>query len=254
VIRAAALIGVALILFPVIVILIYGLPLLVNGVGTNGLFASIELTIFSSLTAAVLDVIILTPAAYIFSRRGSTIIDSLADLPASVPHPVIGIAIVLAVSPLSPLGEAFRLLGINILDTFTGLSIALVAVSAPIYYRSAKNYFESMPRAREEYVYTLGLSEDSAFVKVVMPQAARGILSSALVAMSRAMSEFGSIAIIAYYVLTGPIRGMPAPILIYNTYSYAGVSPAVAQSAALVLVGLLLELLIRAASVGQRLW
>ena len=39
--------------------------------------------------------------------------------------------------------------------------------------------------------------------------------------MIRAMSEFGSIAILAYYILQGPFKGVEsASVLIYQYYGY----------------------------------
>ncbi len=131
--RIAALIGIILMSLPVLVVIVYGAPLLVRGVGLNGLAESIELTLVSSLLAAAMDAALLTPAAYFFSRHSASVADSIADLPASIPHPVIGIAIVLALSPTTPIGAALADLGFKVFDTFSGLSLALMAVSSPPY-------------------------------------------------------------------------------------------------------------------------
>ncbi len=252
--RIAALIGIALMSLPVLVVIVYGAPLMTRGVGLNGLAESIELTLASSLLAAAMDAVLLTPAAYFFSRHPASVADSIADLPASIPHPVIGIAIVLALSPTTPIGAALADLGFRVFDAFPGLSLALMAVSSPIYYRSARNFFESMPRDQEEYAHTMGMDETSTFIRVVLPQSIKGIANSVLVATSRAMSEFGSVAIVAYYVLTGPIRAMPASVMIYNSYSYSGVGAAVSESAVLVLVGLAVELISRLLGWGRQRW
>lgn len=84
---------------------------------------------------------------------------------------------------------------------------------------------------------------------MVVPESLRGILLSALTSLSRALSEFGSIAIIAYYVLGGPFNNVsPASIQIYNFYGYYGPQVAISASAVMILVGLVLLIVIKTLS------
>ena len=64
--------------------------------------------------------------------------------------------------------------------------------------------------------------------------------------MSRALSEFGSIAILAYYVLQSPFYGVsPAAVLIYQYYSYYGLGAAVTTSVTLIGVSVPLAIAVR---------
>ncbi|EWG07143.1 MAG: sulfate ABC transporter permease CysU [Candidatus Aramenus sulfurataquae] len=197
------------------------------------------LTVTSSATAVAVDFALFTPLSYYLSRNRDLIADSLADVPASIPHPIVGVALVFLDSPYTPIGDFLRSLGINFFDTYLGLTSALVVVSAPIYIKSLKSFFDSLPRSYENYARSLGAGELRTFLAVVLPMSYKGIVTSLLVAMSRAMSEFGSIAIIAYYVLGGPFNGVtPAPIQIYEYFGYYGPGVAVTASAIMIVIGL----------------
>ncbi|EZQ06928.1 sulfate ABC transporter permease [Candidatus Acidianus copahuensis] len=208
--------------------------------------SAVELSLVSSATAAIVDFALFTPLAYYISRFNDFFTDSLVDIPASIPHPVVGIALVFLDSPYTPIGKFLLSLGINFFDSYTGLVAALVIVSAPIFIRSMKNFFDSMPRIYEEYARSLGGGTGRIFLRVVLRNSFRGIISSSLISMSRAMSEFGSIAIIAYYVLSGPFAGVsPASILIYEWYGYYGTDVAVTASAIMIVIGIIVLTTIR---------
>ena len=68
----------------------------------------------------------------------------------------------------------------------------------------------------------------------------RGMESASLISMSRALSEFGSISIIAYYVLQYPFYGVsPASVSIYELFTggvTGGLDAAVTASAVMILV------------------
>ena len=209
-------------------------------------FRSVELTVVSSAIAAAVEVLLFTPLAYLLARSRTRVADSLSDLPAVVPHPIVGVAILLFASPLTPFGQFLISNGLNLFNSVLGLIVALTIVSAPVYIKSMKPFFESMNQSPETFALGLGASRSKTFVSVVLPNSGRGVVNASLIAMSRAMSEFGSIAILAYYVLQPPFVGVnPAPVLIFDYYTYYGLGAAVTASAVLVAISLALLLAIR---------
>lgn len=207
---------------------------------------SVELTVVSSLIAAVVCVALFTPLAYYLARYGSRISESLADIPASVPHPIIGVALLILDSPLTPTGRFLLSIGVNFFETITGLVAALAVVAAPIYIKAMQTRFEGAGVPQEEYALGLGASRAAVFFGVALPNSAGSVLTASMIAMSRAMSEFGSLAIIAYSVLQFPFYGVsPAPVLVYQYYSYYGLGAAVTLSSVLILVSLPLGLAAR---------
>ena len=237
----------ALLIIPIVLLLYEGFgPLMTPRGYSFAVFRSIELSLVSSAIAVIVSMLLYTPLAYYFARNESRIAQTLADIPASLPHPIIGIAILVLTSPLTSFGRFLLSIGIDMFNTILGLTVCLVVVSAPIYIKSMQPFFESMNRSYENFALGLGASKLRAFVSVVLPNSGRGMLSASLISMSRAMSEFGSIAILAYYVLQPPFRGVnPASVLIFQYYTYYGLGSAVTASAVIILVSLTLMISLR---------
>ncbi|MDG6911152.1 MAG: ABC transporter permease subunit, partial [Nitrososphaerota archaeon] len=168
--------------------------------------------------------------------------EALVDIPVGVPHPIIGVALLILDSPLTPTGQFLLHLGINFFDSVLGLIIALVIMSAPIYVKSMQPYFESRDVSAEQFAMGMGASRERTLVSVVLPDSGAGVTSASLVAMSRALGEFGSISIIAFYVLQYPFYGVsPASVTVFQLFNGAipgGLEAAVTASAVMILVSL----------------
>lgn len=237
----------ALLIIPVVVLLYEGFGPLSSPVGYSyAVFRSIELSLVSSGIAVIISVILYTPLSFYFARNESSITQTLADIPASIPHPIVGIAILIFASPLTPLGQFLQSIGIDLFNTMLGLVVCLVVVSAPIYIKSMQPFFESMNRSYETFASGLGASKLRTFTSVVLPNSGRGIVSASLISMSRAMSEFGSIAIVAYYVLQRPFYGVsPVSVQIWNYYSAGAFQAALTASAVTIVVSLMIMIAFR---------
>lgn len=241
--------GVSIVLtsLPTLFILYYGFVVFHNSLGFSRIvLESIGLTIFSSGVAAILIFIVFTPLAYELSRQRHTVWEAISDIPASIPHPIVGIAFLLVGSPLTPLGRFLSSIGFGLFNTIQGLIIALSFIAMPIYVRSAQSIFASRHPDPENFAFTLGASRLTVLYSILVRGSYREIVSSALTAMSRAMSEFGSVAIIAYYVLQYPFNGaQTASVLIYQYYGYYGPSVAISASAFMILFSLAIIIAIK---------
>jgi len=241
--RVIALVSLFLLLIPVAVLLYYGLGPMRSSAGYSiTVLHSIELTLFSSALAAMVDVALFTPLAYYLARGRDRFAETLVDIPVSIPHPIVGVALVILDSPRTATGMFLTSLGINFYNTILGLVVALVIMSAPIYVKAMQPYFESKDTAPEDFAMGMGASRLRTMLSVVLPSSVPGIESASLIAMSRALSEFGSISIIAYYVLQYPFYGVsPASVTIYALFSGAvsgGLDAAVTASAVMILISL----------------
>jgi molybdate/tungstate transport system permease protein len=245
--RVIALTFLFLLLVPITVLLYFGLGPLRTPVGYGPeVFRSVALSLVSSGLAATVDVVAFTPLAYYLARNRNRVTESLVDIPVSIPHPIVGVALLVLSSPITPIGAFLISIGINLFNSILGLVIALVVVSAPIYVKSLQPYFESRDPSPEHFAMGLGASQLRTFLTVVLPDSSRSVISGALVAMSRALSEFGSIAILAYYVLQFPFYGVsPASVLIYQYYSYFGLGAAVTTSVTLIVISVPLAMAVR---------
>ena len=241
--RILSLAAVVLLLVPIAVLLYYGLGPFRSPAGYSGaVFRSIALSIVSSAIAALVDFLLFTPVAYYLARGRDATVESLIDIPVGIPHPIIGVALLILDSPVTPTGQFLLFLGINFFNTILGLVIALVIMSAPIYIKAMQPYFESKDPSAEEFAMGMGASHLRTLFSVVLPDSVSGVLSASLVAMSRALGEFGSISIIAFYVLQYPFYGVsPGSVTIFQLFNGAipgGLNAAVTASAAMILVAL----------------
>jgi molybdate/tungstate transport system permease protein len=241
--RVISLASLFLLLVPVAVLVYYGLGPLRNPAGYSvHVLRSIELSLVSSAVAAIVDVVLFTPLAYYLARGQDRLAETLVDIPVSIPHPIVGVALVILGSPLTPTGQFLASLGISFYNTVFGLVVALVIISAPIYVKSMQPYFEAKDTASEDFAMGMGASRLRTMLSVVLPNSIPGMQGASLIAMSRALSEFGSISIIAYYVLQYPFYGVsPASVTIYALFNGAvpgGLDAAVTASAVMILISL----------------
>ena len=241
--KVVSLTSVFLLLVPVVVLLYYGLgPLRTPEGYTPGIFQSIELSLVAAALAATIDVVVFTPLAYYLARGKDSIAESLVDIPVGIPHPIIGLSLLILDSPLTPTGMFLSSLGINFFNTILGLVVALVIMSASIYVKALQPYFESKDPSAEDFAMGMGASRLRTLFSVVLPDSLKGVISASLIAMSRAMGEFGSISIIAFYVLQYPFYGVsPASVTIFQLFNGSvpgGLNAALTASAAMILVAL----------------
>jgi molybdate/tungstate transport system permease protein len=240
--RILAFVPLALLVLPVVALLYWGFGPMVSSEGYSTLvFRSILLTLLASTLTVLAEVLLFTPLSYYLARNRNGIAETLADIPASIPHPIVGIALVVIDSNLTPTGRFLQSIGLNFFQTILGLVVALTIVSAPIYIKAMQPFFESMNRAPEEFALGMGATRFRTFISVVMPNSLRGVLGASLIALSRAMSEFGSIAIVAYLVVAAPLGlagSSPASVTIFNFYEQGDVNAAVTASAVLIAVSI----------------
>ncbi len=235
----------ALVLFP--------MALLIFMAGPRGLYSafssisfrtSLELTLFASAAAVAIDFALGTPVAYGLARgiiKGGGAVYDVLLAPVSIPHTVVGIMLLLAFSPPSPIyGVAPWLSPIG---TLWGLILALSYVSMPIYIMSLREHFEMIDRESEMYILSMGVPHSVVLRSVVLRGSFGPILRVSLLSMGRAISEFGSVVILTYSVLAAPLfyYTMPSTVFIWYNYEVSGLYAAVSYAAALLLVTLLLS-------------
>lgn len=162
----------------------------------------------AGITAGVA-VILGTPLAALLARSKSRfkgIIEALVYLPLAVPHTVAGIALLLVFGKEGLIGSNTVPLGLKFYSTQAGVIVAMLFVSVPFMVNSARLGFESVDPQIEKAARTLGESPFGAFRRINLPLAFGGILTGAILTYARAISEIGSIIILAYYPITAPVK------------------------------------------------
>lgn len=163
-----------------------------------------------------------TAAAYAFSRFKVPLKDDLLFFILSTRMmPPIAVAI--------PIFLMFRNLGLN--DTHLGMILLYTAVNLSLSVWLLKGFIDEIPIEYEEAALIDGYTRFQAFYKVVLPQAATGIASTAIFCLIFAWNEY------AFAVLLTSGTAQTAPPFIPNIIGTSGKDwPAVAAGATVFLV------------------
>ena len=177
---------------------------------------ALRTSLITSLSSLVLTIAFGTPLAYALARRrvpGTTLFDTLLDLPMVLPPTVAGVALLMTFGRRGLLGPWLDALGIQVVFTTAAVVLAQSFVSMPLYVRSAQAGFRGVDPELERVAYTLGYSPTRTFLRVTVPLAFPALLSGAVMAWARALGEFGATIMFAGN-LTGRTQTMPLAIYI----------------------------------------
>ena len=143
----------------------------------RALINSIGIALISTLIAVGLGMV----AAYAIARLdfpGKTVLIGLSLLIAMFPQ----------ISLVSPLFEIERNLGI--FDTWLGLIIPYVAFALPLAIYTLSAFFRQIPWELEKAAKMDGATQSQAFSKVIVPLAAPGVFTTAILVFIFAWNDF----------------------------------------------------------------
>jgi molybdate transport system permease protein len=153
------------------------------------------LTLRTTAVATVAIVVLGTPVAYLMARhrfRGRALLDTLIDLPVTIPPVVAGVALLLALGRRGLIGQGLEAFGLSIPFTTAAVVLAQVFIASPFYVKAARAGFAAVDPRLEEAARTLGSSPWRAFRTVTLPLSAPALMAGTVLAWSRALSEFGA--------------------------------------------------------------
>jgi sulfate transport system permease protein len=187
--------------------------------------AALRLSFGASFVAASLNAIFGLIVAWVLVRYrfpGRRVLDAMVDLPFALPTAVAGIALTAIFAPTGWIGQILEPFGIQIAYTWIGIVIALTFIGLPFVVRTVQPVIEEIDREIEEAAATLGAHRLQTIVKVILPTLLPALLTGFVLALARAVGEYGSVIFIAGNI---PYRTEIAPLLIVirlEEYDYAG--------------------------------
>jgi multiple sugar transport system permease protein len=150
-----------------------------------------------SLIATTLSVILATLAAYAIARldfKGKRVVLSIA----------LAIAMFPVVSLVGPLFDQWRVLGL--FDTWPGLIIPYMSFTLPLAIWTLSAFFREIPWEMEQAAQVDGATAWQAFRKVIVPLAAPGVFTAAILTFFFAWNDF-----VFGISLTSSIDSRPVP-------------------------------------------
>ena len=223
----------------------YVLPAGIGGMGP-AVLGTIEITALATVMAVPLGIL---GAVYLNEYGGrnwlAALIGFMADVMTGVPSIVMGLFI-------------FTIWVLHFGLSGLAGALALACLMLPIVIRSSYEMLRLVPNALREGSYALGASKARVTVTVVLPAAAGGIVSGALLAVARAAGEtapllfcIGAASEVNKNVFSGANTALPAQIFSNATQPYTGATDR-GWGAALTLIALCFILMIVARLVTAR--
>jgi molybdate transport system permease protein len=211
---------------------------------------ALGLTAWTTTLATALAVALGTPVAFLLARgafRGRDVVDTLVDLPVTIPPVVAGVALLLAFGRRGLIGRHLDVLGIPIAFSWVAVVLAQLFMACPFFVRSARAGFESVDARLESAARTLGAGPWRVFWTVTVPLARPALLSGLVMTWARALSEFG-----ATMMFAGNLEGRTQTLTLAVMTAFEGdLDTAVAISA--LSLALAVMLLLAAKRVAGRL-
>jgi putative spermidine/putrescine transport system permease protein len=185
----------------------------------NGpMLAAARTSVILAGVVALVALITGVPAAYAASRgMVPRAIGGLLSAPLLLPTLIIGLALLLVLQPL------------GLVATWPGLALAHLVVVLPFVVRLMESSFSGLPGDLTEAAATLGASPWRAFVRIILPLAAPGMIAAATLAFLVSFDE----TVISLF-LVGP-KLMTLPIALFH-YTESRTDPLVAALAVVLIV------------------
>lgn len=188
-----------------------------------------------ALVTTVLTLLTAIPLGLAIARRWipvPTFFSALVELLVVVPHPLVGLGLLLIFARNRLLGAALEQhFGVEVASAAPGIVLAMYLVSAPGVIKSARDAFRRTPTLLTRVAQSLGATPMRVFFTVELRLAWTSIRSASVLAWARALSEFGSIAILAYYPRT-------SPVLIWDRFVTYGMRAALAPALVMLVVAI----------------
>jgi molybdate transport system permease protein len=195
------------------------------------------LTLRLALSTTVILLLIALPLAWWMASSKSVArasVQALVALPLVLPPTVLGYYLLVAMGPLTAPGRLLmRILGHPLAFSFMGLLVGSVIYSLPFAVQPLVAGFGAVDRGYLEAAAGLGASPWRAFRSVVLPLSRGSLLTSAVLAFTHTVGEFGVVL-----MLGGNIPGATRTLSIALYDQVQDFNYGAANRTALVLLGI----------------
>ena len=129
--------------------------------------------------------------------RWRFLLEAVVALPILLPPTVLGFYVLMAIGPLSPVGQLYEsVFGTRLPFTFQGLLVASVIYSLPFAVQPFASAFAAVDRRMMEASWCQGVGGFGTFVRIVLPLAWPGVLTGVVLSFAHTLGEFGVVLMI----------------------------------------------------------
>ena len=170
-----------------------GVAAFVDTVTSPAVAASIRLTVTMAAAATAVNTVLGTLVAWVLVRDrfvGRQLLSLVIDVPFALPTIVAGLVLIALYGSKSPLG-------ITLAQTRWSIFIAILFVTLPFVVRAVQPVLEELDLDVEEAGASLGASNFTIFVRLILPNIAPAMAAGAALSFARGLGEFGSVVLIS---------------------------------------------------------
>lgn len=160
---------------------------------------AIRMTLYTSTMSTIICLLFSVPIAYGLARYNffaKRIINSIIQIPNSIPPIASGIALLLLFST-KQVESIVSILGIDPIFSSKGIILAHFFINTPYMIRILRTTFEEINPKLEFVARTLGCSSWGSFFKVTFPLARKGLISAIVITWTNTLGEFGTVLMLA---------------------------------------------------------
>ncbi|MFV0466264.1 MAG: molybdate ABC transporter permease subunit [Lachnospiraceae bacterium] len=164
------------------------------------LWNSLRISLIASVITFFLGIII---AYYVVRLPGilKGILDTVLTIPMVLPPTVVGFMLLKIMSPNSMLGQFVEeYFHTTLTMKWYAAIVAVVAVTFPLMYRTARSSFEAFDPDIIASGKTLCLSNTYIFWRILLPNCKAGIVAGLVLAFARGLGEYGATSMVAGYI------------------------------------------------------
>ena len=166
---------------------------------------SIHLSLLAGGVAVTANTLFGLAAAWTVSKfnfRGRGLLISAIELPLSISPIIIGVAYLFVFGMQGLLGPWLDERGIRLVFNVSSIVIVTTIVTTPFVFKQILPLMQTQGTDAEEAAATLGAGGATIFAKVTLPGIKWALIYGVSLCLSRALGEFGSVA-----VVSGAVRG-----------------------------------------------
>lgn len=160
----------------------------------------LELSLWISILAGVLALVMGTGLAWVFARlnfRGKWLLEGMTMLPLVLPPTVLGYYLLVALGRRG-IGPTFeQAFGFSLVFSWPGAVVAAVVAALPLVIQAVKPSILDLSRETEDAARVDGCSEAQVIRFVILPLIRASLLSGGILAFLRALGEFGATLMVA---------------------------------------------------------
>lgn len=156
----------------------------------------IGLSIVIAGRAVLLSLPVAVALGWLIARRrffGRTLLDAVLHSPLFLPPVVVGFGLLLMFGGQSPLGAMLNRLGVPLVFTSAGASLAVGVMTFPLMLRAVRQAFDAVDPELEIMAASLGAGAWDRWWTITLPLAAPGLVAAAIIGFAAGLGEFGAV-------------------------------------------------------------